>query len=117
MPHRVSRAERVEIVIGRRGNCRRCGFCCRDCAHLSPKFEGIKPEFYICEIYERRKEFCAQCGQSHEGCVTYPTSPNGFLNPHCGFKFYEQESRAEIIDLIYANWLQENDNDNGTIEK
>lgn len=94
-----------EIKIIRVGECRRCGWCCQGCIHLQPKFEGAKPYYYKCEIYDRRNQYCEKCGITHTcGDPDYPEFPIRYLNPYCGYRFFEEKSGVEILGFITPDW-------------
>jgi len=94
-----------KLVIVKKGECHHCGYCCQGCPHLMPKWEGVKPWFYNCEIYDTRNDYCEKCSMAHT-CQDsdYPEFPLRFINPYCGYRFYEQKSGAEIIRLVTPNW-------------
>lgn len=57
-----------------------------------------------CGIYNRRDEYCPECGHDHKNCITAPKFPLRKINPKCGYKFIEKESGAEIIAIELADW-------------
>jgi len=90
----------MSIVINRTGICVGCGYCCGyvdgkitegSCRHLSA--EGK------CSIYERRGEYCEECKQIHDTCVTGPELPTG--NPECGYRFIVEGSGAEVLKITF----------------
>ncbi|MEM2445919.1 MAG: hypothetical protein QW734_04615 [Candidatus Bathyarchaeia archaeon] len=89
-----------EIVIVRTGECKRCGFCCGfvngkitegSCIHL--KHDGS------CGIYDKRNQYCGECGHDHKSCIEGPKFPLNKLNPNCGFKFIHKESGALVVSV------------------
>jgi len=97
--------EEYIIKIVRKGECHRCGWCCQGCVHLKPPFEGVKPYFYHCEIYDKRNQFCEKCDVVHNcGDPNYPEFPIRMLNPYCGYRFYEEKSGVEVIYIVTPDW-------------
>ena len=97
----TERAVEIDIAgirLIRKGECRRCGFCCRACPHLFPRYDGIRVGYYTCLIYDRRGERCEQCKAQHSLCIDFPQSPKKHLNPECGYSFYTEDGR-EIIKV------------------
>jgi len=97
--------ETITIKIIRLGSCRQCGFCCGfvdgkvtegSCSHLTPDGK--------CSIYDRRHEFCPEHGTTHENCIGSPTLPLRKVNPKCGYRFFLEDSRAEVINIELADW-------------
>lgn len=95
----------MEIVIERVGECKRCGFCCGfvdgkitegSCKHLNT--DGS------CSIYDKRAEFCNECGHIHDSCEIGPQAPLRKLHPECDYRFYDKKSGAEIINIEFADF-------------
>lgn len=105
MFRKKSKTEEFEIVIVRKGNCNKCGYCCGfidgkitegSCRHLLSNGS--------CSIYDKRSEYCKECGHTHENCIQGPMLPLRKVNPKCGYRFYMKESGAEVINIELADW-------------
>ena len=94
----------MQIIIERRGECNRCGYCCQGCIHLVPKFDKPRPYHYKCEIYDKRNEFCEKCGRVHNCADDYPQYPIRYLCPECGYRFYDVQTGAEVIEIRLKDW-------------
>lgn len=88
------------IVIERIGECKRCGFCCGfvdgkitegACRHLLPNGS--------CAIWDKRDEYCPECGHDHKNCIENPKFPLNKLNPNCGYRFIHKESGALVLNI------------------
>lgn len=88
------------LKIIRIGECKHCGFCCGfvdgkitdgSCRHLQP--DGT------CGIYDKRDQYCPECGHDHKNCVTTPKYPLNKINPKCGYIFIEEETGAVVINI------------------
>jgi len=82
-----------------------CGWCCGfvdgkvtegACSHLTADGK--------CSIWNKRDEFCPEHGTTHENCIRYPQFPVRKLNPKCGYRFYDEESGCEVINVELADW-------------
>lgn len=90
--------EQYVVKIIRVGECKHCGFCCGfvdgkitegSCRHLTNDGK--------CSIYDRRDQFCPECGHDHRACITAPRYPLNKLNPNCGYKFIEADTGAMVL--------------------
>jgi hypothetical protein len=93
------------IRIVRVGECRQCGFCCGfvngkkvegACSHLDDNGK--------CTIHDRLNEYCPEHGRRHTECIEHPVYPLRKVNPKCGYRFYDMESGAEVINIELAEW-------------
>jgi hypothetical protein len=94
-----------KLVLVRKGGCLSCGFCCGfvngrvtegSCPHLTPLGR--------CAIWDKREFYCPTCGHDHKNCIEAPKYPMRKLNPKCGYRFYDAESGAEVINVELADW-------------
>jgi hypothetical protein len=97
--------EEYRIVIVRKGECKKCCFCC---GFIDGKItEGSCPHLTSlgrCAIWDKRELYCPTCGHDHKNCNTYPTLPLRKQNPKCGYRFYIEGSDAEVINIELADW-------------
>jgi len=82
------------------GSCTGCGYCCGyvdgeitegSCRHLTTKGK--------CSIYSHRDEYCDECGQTHDTCVSGPELPTE--NPECGYRWIVEGSGAEVLKITF----------------
>lgn len=98
----------VEYKLVRRGHCNKCGYCCG--FRNGKKIEGAcvhLGENGLCTIYKKLEEYCVICGKNHGECASSASAPPRPLrkeNPLCGYRFYEEESDAEVIEIVFADW-------------
>jgi len=92
----------MDITIKRTGGCNRCGHCCSDCRHLTPQFAGVEKGKYICTIYEKRDQYCQECGTTHSGCIEFPRFPIRDANSKCGYRFLDQHG-VEVVKIFFNN--------------
>ena len=90
------------IRFVRSGRCRQCGACgCGDepCPHL---FEARGKVW--CEVYNRREEFCAECGTDHASCIGFPDNPwiHVVRSGVCGFSF-ERADGGSMDELPFLD--------------
>jgi len=102
----------MEIKIIRKGKCLQCGYCCSGCIHLKPEFIVSEQGKYSCDIYSNRNTYCSKCGIIHHCDFDDPVSPLRGENPKCGFRFYEDYSGAEVLNIVRKDneWVRKNGN-------
>lgn len=101
------------ITFIRTGECAQCGACgCEGCPHFA-----VRQGQAYCKVYNKRDQFCQQCGMTHQGCIDFPDNPwiGVVRDGVCAFAF-ERQDGGSMDELPFLNgqpWLRQHGDHDG----